>query len=91
MPRKSFALAHNKTSVALLVLALVVGGISAQATELIGQAPILVESGGVIPLTGPTVINSNINPPGHFICIDIKTKILFYGQFNTNAIWKRSI
>jgi hypothetical protein len=48
MPRKSFALARNKTSVALLVLALVIGGISAQATGLLN-----LTSGGYLVCVNP--------------------------------------
>ena len=48
MPRSSFALTRNKTSVALLVLALVVGGISAQATGLLN-----LTSGGYLVCVHP--------------------------------------
>ena len=48
MPRSSFALTRNKTSVALLVLALVVGGISAQATGLLN-----LTSGGYLVCVNP--------------------------------------
>ncbi len=48
MPRKSLALARNKTSLALLVLALVIGGISAQATGLLN-----LTSGGYLVCVHP--------------------------------------
>jgi len=48
MPRRSFALTRNKTSVALLVLALVIGGISAQATGLLN-----LTSGGYLVCVQP--------------------------------------
>ena len=74
MPRFSQFVSRRKVSIAITASALLFIGITANATELIGQAPILVESGGEIPLSGPTVIGSNINPSGHFICIDIKNE-----------------
>jgi len=95
MPSFSQFVSRRKVSIAIAASALLFIGVTANATEsigqapiTIGQAPITVESGGSIPLPGGTVIGSNINPSGHFICIDIKTKDLFYGQFNTNAICK---
>jgi hypothetical protein len=48
MPRSSFALTRNKTSVALLVLALVIGGISAQATGILN-----LTSGGYLVCVHP--------------------------------------
>ena len=48
MPRKSFTLTRNKTSVALLVLALVIGGISAQATGILN-----LTSGGYLVCVHP--------------------------------------
>lgn len=48
MTPKSFALTRNKTSVALLVLALVIGGISAQATGLLN-----LTSGGYLVCVNP--------------------------------------
>jgi Collagen triple helix repeat (20 copies)/Protein of unknown function (DUF1566) len=48
MPRRSLALTRNKTGVALLVLALVIGGISAQATGILN-----LTSGGYLVCVHP--------------------------------------
>jgi len=48
MPKRSFALTCNKSSLALLVLALVIGGISAQATGLLN-----LTSGGYLVCVHP--------------------------------------
>ena len=79
MPRKSFALTRNKTSLALLVLVLVVGGISAQATGLLN-----LTSGGYLVCVNPKT--KVVTHPSTSKCPKNYEKLILGAQGNAGTV-----
>ena len=79
MPRNTFAIARNKTSVALLVLALVIGGISAQATGLLN-----LTSGGYLVCVNPKT--TVVTHPATSKCPKGYEKLILGAQGNAGTV-----
>ena len=79
MQHKSFALVGNKTSLALLVLALVVGGISAQATGLLNKT-----SGGYLVCVNP--VTKVVTHPSTSKCPKNFEKLVLGAQGDAGAV-----
>jgi hypothetical protein len=79
MPRSSFVLTRNKTSVALLVLALVIGGISAQATGLLN-----LTSGGYLVCVNP--VTKVVTHPSTSKCPKNYEKLILGAQGDAGTV-----